>query len=184
MTLNVENYIGKGIKQKSVVVRGPKSVLNLAIDDLKALGGKWNRSLKGGPGWIFPEKMKVALENFLASGKALQPPTKIKPTLKPDPKKKKEDTHKEENDDDELEERLEKIEKKLDETLKKLEIIQTLLEEESSDDEEEEEISESDLDSETEPEDDDDEVEVDSPSEEEDEDEDEEDEDDDEEDEK
>lgn len=38
---------------KSIVVRGKKTIV--LKGSLKDAGGKWNRNLRGGPGWIFPK---------------------------------------------------------------------------------------------------------------------------------
>ena len=43
-------------------------------DDLKALGGAWSPHLKGGAGWIFPDRARTEVEKFVKSKRGV--PTK------------------------------------------------------------------------------------------------------------
>jgi hypothetical protein len=61
-TITVEQY-----SEKAIVVRGNTIVYK---DKLLAIGGKWNKMLKGGEGWIFPLTKKPIVEKMLS-----EPPT-------------------------------------------------------------------------------------------------------------
>jgi len=60
--LSVADY-----SEKAIVVRG-ESTRSLK-EELKTLGGKYNASLRDGPGWIFPKKKEDKVLAFVASGK-------------------------------------------------------------------------------------------------------------------
>jgi hypothetical protein len=47
---------------KSIVVRGDTKPIK---DELMKLGGKWNPSLSGGPGWIFSSKYNDQVKNII-----------------------------------------------------------------------------------------------------------------------
>jgi len=49
--------------EKSFVVRGDDTIK--FKDTLKEFGGKWNSSLKDGPGWIFSLLHKEKIEKFI-----------------------------------------------------------------------------------------------------------------------
>ncbi len=53
---------------RSIVVRGEDT--KLVKDKLKELGGKFNKNLKDGCGWIFPASKKNDLQALLALSKA------------------------------------------------------------------------------------------------------------------
>ena len=61
-TITVEQY-----SEKAIVVRGNTVVYK---DKLLSIGGKWNKMLKGGEGWIFPLTKKLIVEKVLS-----EPPT-------------------------------------------------------------------------------------------------------------
>lgn len=51
--------------EKSFVVRGNTKENK---EQLKAMNGKYNSMLKGGPGWIFPNGLKKIVETYIATG--------------------------------------------------------------------------------------------------------------------
>jgi hypothetical protein len=57
--ITIANY-----SERAIVVRGPTEPHKEA---LKELGGKWNRNLKDGPGWIFSKKSEPAVTAYLKS---------------------------------------------------------------------------------------------------------------------
>lgn len=57
MSLSIARY-----STLSIVVRGDTKTYK---DSLKLLGGKYNPKLTGGPGWIFPEKNRGSVEEFV-----------------------------------------------------------------------------------------------------------------------
>ena len=61
--LQIEPY-----SQLSIVVRGDTRVYK---EDLKKLGGKYNSRLKGGPGWIFPNRFKHTVESYIRKGERI-----------------------------------------------------------------------------------------------------------------
>jgi len=61
-TITVEQY-----SEKAIVVRGNTVIYK---DKLLSIGGKWNKMLKGGEGWIFPLTKKPIVEKALS-----EPPT-------------------------------------------------------------------------------------------------------------
>src|SRR3989344_9507390 len=52
--------------EKSIVLRGEKT--REMKEDLKVIGGKYNSKLKGGPGWIFPSRIRTKVEDYLKTG--------------------------------------------------------------------------------------------------------------------
>ena len=48
--------------EKSFVIRGDTKIHK---EKIKELGGKWNRNLKGGPGWIFSNNKKTVVDNWI-----------------------------------------------------------------------------------------------------------------------
>ena len=61
--LTIEDYT-----DKSIAVQGNTRKYK---EDLKKLGGKYNGSLKNGPGWIFPKTLEKELRTFVKNGKRL-----------------------------------------------------------------------------------------------------------------
>lgn len=61
--LQIEPY-----SQLSIVVRGDTRIYK---EDLKKLGGKYNSRLKGGPGWIFPNRFKHTIESYIHKGERI-----------------------------------------------------------------------------------------------------------------
>ncbi len=57
-TITVEQY-----SEKAIVVRGNTVPYK---DKLLSIGGKWNKMLKGGEGWIFPLTKKHVVEKMLS----------------------------------------------------------------------------------------------------------------------
>lgn len=66
--LTIENY-----SDKSFVVRGETKPHK---DKLKELQGKWNGNLTGGGGWIFSNKHREAVEQFVQGAEKSQPEAK------------------------------------------------------------------------------------------------------------
>ena len=56
--LSIQSY-----SDKSFVVRGKDT--KIVKDKLKELGGKWNSNLKDGGGWIFTNKNKKEVEDWI-----------------------------------------------------------------------------------------------------------------------
>jgi len=55
--LNITSY-----SEKSFVIRGDTKIYK---EKIKELGGKWNRNLKGGPGWIFSNNKRTIIDNWI-----------------------------------------------------------------------------------------------------------------------
>ncbi len=55
--LNITSY-----SEKSFVIRGDTKLYK---EKIKELGGKWNRNLKGGPGWIFSNNKRPIVDNWI-----------------------------------------------------------------------------------------------------------------------
>lgn len=60
MSIEITNY-----SEKALVIRGPKE--DMPIEQLKQLNAKWNRFLKGGPGWIISKKKEEQVRNLFSS---------------------------------------------------------------------------------------------------------------------
>ncbi|MBS0627411.1 MAG: hypothetical protein JSS09_04295 [Verrucomicrobia bacterium] len=73
MDLTIEDYT-----DKSIVVRGETKPHR---DELVRLGGKWNTSLRGGAGWIFPKTKEADVALFISGDEAKS--TKSAPVVQP-----------------------------------------------------------------------------------------------------
>lgn len=71
MNLTIEDYT-----DKSIVVRGETKPHR---DELVRLGGKWNTSLRGGAGWIFPKTKEADVALFISGDEAKS--TKLTPVV-------------------------------------------------------------------------------------------------------
>lgn len=60
MSIEITNY-----SEKALVIRGPKE--DMPIEQLKQLNAKWNRFLKGGPGWIISKKKEEQVRNLFST---------------------------------------------------------------------------------------------------------------------
>ena len=55
--LNITSY-----SEKSFVLRGDTKIHK---EKIKEMGGKWNRNLKGGPGWIFSNNKRSIVDKWI-----------------------------------------------------------------------------------------------------------------------
>ena len=58
-SIDVEKYFSN-----AVVVRMNSKYL---ANEFKKIGGTWNSKLKGGPGWIFPKRLRRKIEDLIIS---------------------------------------------------------------------------------------------------------------------
>ena len=65
------NLVLSVYSEKAVVVRPTLDVEDWEVADMIQMGGKYNKYLKGGEGWIFPTFKKKEIERYLNAAKAV-----------------------------------------------------------------------------------------------------------------